>query len=103
MDSPREIEIHPSVLRPRLILGGDRELVIFVGLLAAILVFGLVTWWSILLGILLWLAGVALLARLGKEDPLMRRVYFRHTRYSPYYPVKSGFESSGVRLPRAWR
>jgi type IV secretion system protein VirB3 len=103
MDAPRVISIHPSVQRPRLILGGDRELVMFVGLVAAILVFALMTWWSIILGIFLWLAGVAILARMGKEDPLMRGVYLRHVQYQAFYPAKSGLDSRGVRLPRPWR
>jgi type IV secretion system protein VirB3 len=103
MDTPRAITIHPSVHRPRLILGADRELVLFVGLISAILVFALVSWWSILMGILLWLVGVALLVRMGKEDPLMRKIYVRHVRYQAFYPAKSGLQSSGVRLPPSWR
>ena len=103
MDTPQEVTIHPSVHRPRLILGCDRELVIFVGLISAILIFALVTWWSITLGVVLWLAGVAFLVRMGKQDPLMRGVYLRHVRYQAYYPAKSGLHSSAVRLPRAWR
>jgi type IV secretion system protein TrbD len=103
MDAPREITIHPSVHRPRMILGGDRELVIFVGLISAILVFALVTWWSILVGILLWLGGVGLLVRLGKQDPMMRNVYLRHVRYQAFYPAKAMLHSSGVRLPHIRR
>jgi type IV secretion system protein VirB3 len=103
MDAPREVTIHASVHRPRLILGADRELVIFLGLIAAILVFALVTWWSVILGTLLWLVGVALLVRMGKADPLMRKVYVRHVRYQAFYPAKGAHNSSGVRLPRAWR
>ena len=103
MDAPREITIHPSVHRPRMILGGDRELVIFLGLISAILVFALVTWWSITLGILLWLAGAALLVRMGKADPLMRGVYLRHVKYQSFYPTRASLDSTGVRLPRPWR
>ena len=103
MDTPRELTIHPSMHRPRLILGADRELVIFVGLISAILVFALATWWTILAGILLWLAGVALLVRMGKEDLLMRNVYLRHVKYQAFYGAKGMLHSSGVRLPRAWR
>src|SRR2546427_9904520 len=100
MDTPQEIAIHPSVHRPRLILGGDRELVIFIGLISAILVFALVTWWSIILGVFLWLIGMALLVRLGKQDPLMRGGYLRHVRYQAFYHAQSGLHSSGVRPPR---
>src|SRR5579872_704693 len=102
MDAPRQIAIHPSVDRPRLILGADREMVLFIGLISAILVFALVTWWSILLGTGLWLTGVALLVRMGKADTQMRKVYLRHVRYQAFYPAKSGIHSAGVRLPRGW-
>jgi type IV secretion system protein VirB3 len=44
MEKPREIVIHQSANRPHLLLGGDRELVLFVALLSAMLVFALVTW-----------------------------------------------------------
>jgi type IV secretion system protein TrbD len=103
MDTQQETIIHASVLRPRLILGADRELVLFIGLISAIFVFALVTWWSVTLGIGLWLVGVALLVRMGKEDPLMRKVYLRHVRYQAFYPAKGGLHLSGVRLRRGWR
>lgn len=103
MDSPQEITIHGSLARPRLILGADRELVISLGLISAVLVFALVTWWGILLGIFLWLAGVALLVRMGKADPLMRQIYLRHVKYQAFYRAKAGALGSGVRLLRRWR
>ncbi|HLH32096.1 MAG TPA: conjugal transfer protein TrbD [Terriglobia bacterium] len=102
MDSPREILIHPSLHRPRLILGADRELVIFLGLLSSILIFALVTWWSVILGIVLWLTGVSFLVAMGREDPLLRHVYLRHIKYRAFYPAKAGVASSGARLPRPW-
>jgi type IV secretion system protein VirB3 len=102
-DPPREILIHASVHRPRTILGGDRELVILVGLIAAIFIFAMLTWWSITLGAVLWPAGVFILARLGREDILMRQVYLRHVKYRAFYPAKAALSSSGVPLPRTWR
>ena len=102
MDTPREILIHPSVHRPRLILGADRELVIFLGLLAAILVFALVTWWSVVTGVILWLAGVSLLVGMGREDVLLRHVYLRHVKYRAFYPAAAHVHSCAAPLPRAW-
>jgi type IV secretion system protein VirB3 len=102
MDTPRQITIHPSVHRPRLILGADRELVLSTALVSAILVFALVTWWSIALGAILWLVVIAGLIRMGKEDPRLRHLYLRHVQYDAFYPAKSGLESSSARLPRRW-
>ena len=102
MDTPREARIHPSVHRPRLILGADRELVISLGLLSAILVFVLLTWWSAIIGIALWLVGVSILVAMGREDVLLRHVYLRHVRYRAFYPAKADVDSPGVELPRGW-
>ena len=103
MDAPREVPIHPSVLRSRSFFGGDRELGIFLALISAILVFALMTWWSIVLGVALWLAGVGVLSLLEKIDPLLRPVYLRHVKYDAYYAAKAAIYSSGVRLRRTWR
>lgn len=103
MDGPRESMIHPSLNRPRLVLGGDRELVLCTGLLSAVLIFTLMTWWSIIVGIVLWMGAVGLLSLMGKADPLMRGVYLRHVQYQPFYAAKSHIQSPRARLPRAWR
>ena len=65
MDAPREIPFHQSANRPHLLLGGDRELVLVFGVMAAMLIFAVMTWWSIVAGLVLWLAAVAVLARMG--------------------------------------
>ena len=103
MDKAREIVIHQSANRPHLLLGADRELVLFAALLSAMLVFALVTWWGIIAGIVLWFLAVAVLSRMGKADPLLRHVYLRHVRYQAFYPAKSSLGSQSVSTPRAWR
>ena len=102
MDKPREIVIHQSANRPHLLLGGDRELVLFAALLSAMLVFALVTWWGILAGIALWFLAVAAFSRMGKADPLLRQVYLRHIRYQSFYPAKSKLTSAPASTPRLW-
>jgi type IV secretion system protein VirB3 len=102
MDSPREIAFHQSANRPHLLLGGDRELVLVSGILAAILIFAVMTWWSILAGVMLWLAAVAVLARMGKVDPLLRHVYVRHIRYRPFYPAKSKLSARPTTTRMGW-
>ena len=102
-DQQREIPIHPSANRPHLVLGGDRELVLGAALLAAVLAFAVSTWWSFALAIVLWLAAVAVLARMGKADPMLRHVYLRHVRYATFYPAKSGIHSQVSITPKLWR
>ena len=103
MEKPREVVIHQSANRPHLLLGADRELVLFAALLSAMLIFALVTWWGVLTGIALWFLSVAVLSRMGKADPLLRHVYLRHLRYEPYYPAKSAVNSRSTATPRGWR
>ena len=102
-EKPREILIHCSANRPQLILGGDREMVLFAGLTAACLAFTLATWWGILVGLLVWVGAIAILSRMGKADPLLRHVYFRHIQYAPFYPAKSRLGARGSATPRGWR
>jgi type IV secretion system protein VirB3 len=103
MDKPREIVIHQSANRPQLLLGGDRELILLAALLAAMLVFALVTWWGVLAGLVLWVSAVAVLSRLGRSDPMMRQVYLRHVRYRAFYPAKGRLRGETASTERGWR
>lgn len=103
MDAPREMPFHQSANRPHLLLGGDRELVLVSGVLAAMLIFAVMTWWSMIAGLVLWLAAVAVLAKMGKVDPLLRHVYIRHVRYRPFYPAKSRLNARPTSTRMNWR
>jgi type IV secretion system protein VirB3 len=103
MDRPREIVIHQSANRPHLLLGGDRELVLFAALMSAMLIFALVTWWGILAGIGLWIISVAVLSRMGRFDPMLRQVYVRHVKYQAFYPAKGRIRGETSATPKVWR
>jgi type IV secretion system protein VirB3 len=103
MDRPREIVIHQSANRPHLLLGGDRELVLFAALMSAMLIFALVTWWGIVAGVALWIASIAILSRMGRFDPVLRQVYVRHVKYLAFYPAKGRIRSEISATPKAWR
>jgi type IV secretion system protein TrbD len=77
--------IHRALSRPNLILGADRELVLFTGLISVILIFVVITPAAVMLGCSAWIMIVAALRRMAKADPLMRRIYLRHIRYRPVY------------------
>ena len=83
-DNPRETAIHQSANRPNLLLGGDRELVLVMVMIAGGLAFSLASWWGIGLAVALWIGSMAALQRMGKADPLLRPVYLRHIRYTAY-------------------
>lgn len=70
-------------------MGGDRELVMFSGLLAGALVFSAQEWKATIFGVILWFASLYLWRLMAKSDPKMRAVYMRHRRYKAYYPARS--------------
>jgi type IV secretion system protein VirB3 len=77
--------IHRALSRPNLLLGADRELVLVTGLAAAILIFVVLTLYSALMGIAIWIGVVAALRMMARSDPMMRRVYARHISYRQHY------------------
>jgi type IV secretion system protein VirB3 len=81
--------IHRALSRPHLLLGADRELVLLTGLAAIILIFVVLTVYSALFGVAVWIVVVAALRMMSKADPMMRRVYVRHIGYRPYYRASS--------------
>ncbi len=85
----RTIPIRQCGNRPSLFMGGDRELVMFLGLLSAILVFAAQDWLAALTGIVMWFLSLKGLRLMAKSDPYMRAVYLRHRTYQRYYPARS--------------
>jgi type IV secretory pathway TrbD component len=75
--SLRSIPIRRAGNRHNLFMGGDRELVMFSGLLAAILVFATQEWIALCLGIGLWFISLWMLRTMAKADPQLRFVYLR--------------------------
>ena len=85
----RTIPIHRAGNRPNLFMGGDRELVMFTGLVAGALVFSAQEVKATVFGVLLWIVALYLLRLMAKSDPKMRAVYMRHRKYKTYYPARS--------------
>lgn len=77
--------IHRALSRPNHLMGADRELVLLTGLATAILIFVVLTWFSALFGIAIWIVVIGALRMMAKADPMMRQVYVRHVGYRPSY------------------
>ena len=89
MDAPRRIPIHSSLNRRHLLLGGERTLVMMVGLIVAVLAFSANFKPSALaLGALFWVVAHAMLVKLAKVDPDMSLVYQRHLKYRAWYDAR---------------
>ena len=59
-------------------LGGDREMVIMAGLGTAMMAVTVMSFLSFLMAIIAFWTIVAVLARIGKADPMMRKVAIRN-------------------------
>lgn len=85
----RTIPIRRAGNRDNLVLGGDRELVMFSGLLAAALIFSAQEVKAGIFGLCLWFGALYAFRAMAKADPKMRAVYLRQRRYRPHYPPRS--------------
>ncbi|EFI8498309.1 conjugal transfer protein TrbD [Escherichia coli] len=85
----RKIPIRRAGNRHNLFMGGDREMVMFTGLLAAILVFVAQDWLAFFVGVGMWFSALWMLRKMAKSDPMMRFVYLRSRRYKPYYAPRA--------------
>jgi type IV secretion system protein TrbD len=101
-DPPVLTEMHASLNRPQLLMGGDRELVLVAGLFAGVMAVSVMTMMSFFIAGVSFGAIVMVLTQLGKADPLMRKVYSRHIRYKDFYPAKSGKKAVGIPTRMSW-
>lgn len=85
----RGIALHRCGSRHNLFMGGDRELVMFCGLLAFALIFSAQALYAALVGLGLWFGALFACRLMARSDPQLRQVYLRHRRYTAYYPARS--------------
>lgn len=82
-----EVPLHESLNRPLLVLGGERNLVLMLGVVAGVFMFSLAQLWAFVTGVVLWVGGQWALALAVKYDPMLSKVGPRHVRYRRYYPA----------------
>lgn len=85
----RTVPIRRAGNRESLFMGGDREMVMFSGLLAGALIFSAQEWSATIFGIFLWCTALFACRLMAKHDPKMRHVYLRHRNYKKYYAPRS--------------
>jgi type IV secretion system protein VirB3 len=98
----RKIPLHRSGIRPHLFLGGDRELVLFSGLIAAVLIFACMQAVTIAIGVSLWIGALWIFRRIAKADPLMRYIYLRSLLYRRYYPPRGAVSGGPTQMINAF-
>lgn len=85
----RTIPIRRAGNRDNLFMGGDRELVMFCGLVAAALIFSAQEMRATVFGVSLWFGALFVFRLMAKADPKLRYVYLRSRRYKRYYAPRS--------------
>jgi type IV secretory pathway TrbD component len=90
-ENPQRLNIiHPSLVRPVLLMGAERSLALGNWIVAAALILGGGRWFSIVVGALFATAGHWVLTQAAKLDPQLSEVYIRHARYrQDCYPARA--------------
>jgi type IV secretion system protein VirB3 len=88
-DKLQAIKVHSALNKPNLLLGGERELMLMVGLFSALMIFIAMTWQTFIIGIALWVILSMLLRMMAKADPLMSKIYLRQLKYKDFYTAHS--------------
>lgn len=100
----RTVPIRRAGNRESLFLGGDRELVMFTGLMAGALVFSAQEIKAAIFGAVMWIVALHVFRIMAKADPKMRCVYLRQRRYKSYYaPRSTPFRTNGPAEERQFR
>lgn len=100
----RTVPIRRAGNRDSLVLGADRELVMFTGLLAGALIFSAQEVKAALFGTLMWICALHVFRTMAKADPKMRFVYLRQRRYKSYYaPRSTPFRTNGPAEEQQYR
>lgn len=81
--------IHTALNRPILFMGGERQLVLMLMVIAGVFIFSLAKLWAAAVGIILWIAGHWVLVRAAKFDPQLSKTGLRSLGYRPHYPASA--------------
>ncbi len=85
----RRTPIHRALVRPHLLLGGERELVLVTIIIAVGLSVTSQNLVAAVVSLLIWLVVMAAIRWMASVDPLLSKVYLRSLRFKPYYPARS--------------
>lgn len=81
--------IHSSLNRPMLVMGGERQLVLMLGVVTGVFIFSLLQLWAAIVGIVIWVGGQYFLARAAAYDTQLSKVGPRHLKYRKQYLASS--------------
>lgn len=79
------VPIHSSLNRPMLMMGGERQLVLMLGVTAGVFIFSLAQLWAAIVGVVIWVGGQYFLSRAADYDTQLSKVGPRHLKYKRQY------------------
>lgn len=85
----RRTIVHRALHRPNLLMGGERELVMFSMLISGGLIVSALNLPALVFGAVFWGMAVGVLRQMAKADPYLSNVYRRQLKYAAYYPPRS--------------
>jgi len=87
MDKLQQTPIYQAINQPVLLFGAERNLVIFLAMMATMLMWMGGSWVTFFIGLTIWMVGIYYLREMAKRDPIMSSVFRRYQTYKHYYPA----------------
>lgn len=81
--------IHGSLNRPVLLMGGERNLVLMLAVIAGVFILSLAKLWAAIVGLVLWTVGQWTLSRAASYDAQLSKTGPRSLRYRRFYPAQA--------------
>ncbi|SCC93192.1 putative Type IV secretory pathway, TrbD component [Thiomonas sp. X19] len=81
--------LHDALNRPILMLGGERTLVLMLGVIAGVFIVSLAKLWAAAIGITLWVVGQWALTRVARYDEQLSKTGLRALKYRRHYPAQA--------------
>ncbi|OEU68040.1 MULTISPECIES: conjugal transfer protein TrbD [Maridesulfovibrio] len=85
----RVVPIHRSLHKPSMVMGAERELVMFSALISILVGIGGFTLLSALAGLIFWMVTIFILRQMAKSDPQMSKVWWKHHKQQDYYSARA--------------
>ncbi|HHB94371.1 MAG TPA: conjugal transfer protein TrbD [Campylobacterales bacterium] len=85
MEKLQQTPIYQAINQPVLLFGAERNLVIFLIMIATMLIWMGGTWFTFFVGLIIWIVGIYYLREMAKRDPIMSSVFRRYQKYKHYY------------------
>lgn len=92
----RQIKLHKSIVKPKLIMGCERAPFMFVFIPALLLIVQGTTEVKIG-GAIFFFVSIGIIAALNRKDPFFFKVLFRFLREQEFYPSSAAFPSRAVK------